>query len=84
MTLRSVARTLRAPRFNDPDHGDAALCEWLDQVGKSRGVSASCTDFLRAARTTNARTVNTAKSIPGLFENAEKIYDWKQEILKNE
>ena len=80
MTLSSTAGALRAPRFDDAEAGNAALIAWLDQVGRSRGVSVSCADFLQILRA--SRTADAEHNIPGLFECAKKIYDWKQEILK--
>jgi hypothetical protein len=78
MTLHSVARALRVTRLNDS--GDGALCDQLDRIGRSRGVSASCADFLQALQASNTGEHN----LSALFKNAKKIYEWKQEILKGE
>ena len=79
MTLHSVASALRAPYLDDSGTGHTALSTWLDRVGRSRGVSSSCSDILRSAKASDTEHV-----IHNLFESAKKIYDWKQEILKGE
>jgi len=96
MTLRYAANALRAPRFDDSPDGDMAMCEWLDRVGRSRGVSTSCLGFyriyqkykiLRAAGISAKKTDGNESAlpeVPSLFESAEKIYEWKQEILKGD
>jgi len=93
MTLNSVESALRAPA----GHGDnMATSEWLDRVGRSRGVRVSCVDFFRIYHDCQAlldsgvsakKTTKDEPSLPdlnSLFKNAKKIYDWKQEILKGE
>jgi len=83
MTLHYVASALRAPDEN------MAASEWLDRVGRSRGVKTSCANFFRIYQD-GQKNFKSKPSTPSprelneLFENAKKIYDWKQEILKGE
>jgi hypothetical protein len=77
MTLRSTARALRAPGFSESKHGDSALSEWLDRVGRSRGVNASFAEIMHVLHGADASENN----LPLLFKNAKKIFDWKQAIL---
>ncbi|MCL1874830.1 MAG: hypothetical protein FWF87_01060 [Synergistaceae bacterium] len=72
MTLRSAAAALHAPHFGDSRAERANLCKWLDRVGRSRGVTASCKDFLIDGEHDR------------LFERAINAHDWKKEILKRE
>jgi hypothetical protein len=72
MTLRSAAAALHAPHFGYSRTERTNLCKWLDRVGRSRGVTASCTEFL----------INGEHD--HLFGNAIKAHDWKKEILKGE
>ena len=81
MTIQSAANALRALRHDDSTHGNESITVWLDRVGKSRGVSSSCTDIAHVLRASNAEAES---SLPRLFEGAKRIYDWKQEILKVE
>jgi len=95
MTLNHVVSVLRAP------DGDMAASEWLDRVGRSRGVKASCANFFRIYQASHKSTgrehsysqsslpksslhKSSPRELDDLFENAKKIYDWKQEILKGE
>lgn len=74
MTVRSVAHSLHAPSGLD----EPALAAWLDRIGKSRGVSLSCADILRAADTTYA---GDGQNLARLLESAGDIHRWKGEIL---
>ena len=81
MTMNSTANALRAPRPDDSTRGNESTTAWLDRVGKSRGVSSSCTDILRVLRIANT---DADSSLSLLLEGAKKIYNWKKEILQGE
>ncbi len=74
MTVKSAARALHAPA----GLSDSALAEWLDRVGKARGVQTSC-----AAILTNlaAVTGDAPDDLERLFACAGDIHKWKGELL---
>jgi hypothetical protein len=73
MTIRLAAQSLHAPAGLD----EQAAAEWLDRVGRARGVSRSCSAILR--NTTDLGTGE--RHLLKLIENAREIYLWKGEIL---
>jgi hypothetical protein len=79
MTVRSVALTLHAPVGLD----EAALLDWLETIGRARGVSRSCAKILRAMDAGHDEAGENKKTTPltALFEGAREIYRWKGEIL---
>jgi hypothetical protein len=74
MTLRSAARALHAPGGLD----ETSLAEWLDAIGRARGVSGSCRDILRASDGPRGTDRELARR---LFKSASEIHRWKEEIL---
>ena len=74
MTVRSVALGLHAPQ----DLDGVALADWLDRIGRSRGVKGSCGKILRTAD--GARN-NDAAAVQRLSQCARDVYKWKGEIL---
>ena len=74
MVPRSAARALHAP----PGLDGAALIRWLDQIGKARGVSASCADILSAASNLNP---DGPQYLSRLFSAAGELHRWKGELL---
>ncbi|UQZ90188.1 hypothetical protein C4J81_13650 [Deltaproteobacteria bacterium Smac51] len=74
LTVRSAAAALHAP-------GGLAgknLIEWLDRVGRSRGLKTSCSDIMRDAFDKHGKN---AGGLDRLYKNARKIYRWKGDIL---
>ena len=74
MAIRTVAVTLHAPASLD-DYGQA---EWLDRLGRSRGVRGSCRVILGAV---DHLGVNDEKNLGPLYESVWAIHRWKGEIL---
>ena len=75
MTIRSAGRALCAP----PGLDDAALARWLDQVGETRKVSASCADILQTA--TASGMAEDPVPLARLLACALDIHRWKGELL---
>jgi len=85
MTLHHVASTLRAPAETGKADKNIATIEWLDRIGRSRGVKTSCANFFQInSQAKNSKREPSSTELNDLFENAKKIHDWKQEILKGE
>jgi hypothetical protein len=74
MMVRSAARALHAPGGLD----EPSLVEWLDRIGRARGVNGSCGGILRLANATHGTKRDLAKR---RFASAMDIYRWKGEIL---
>jgi hypothetical protein len=74
MTLRDAARALRAPdRMDEP-----ALVEWLDRVGRARGVKISASSILRSLY--DGERVRE-KKLAVMYEAVRNVHSWKGEIL---
>jgi hypothetical protein len=74
MTVRSAARALHAPGGLD----EPSLVEWLDRIGRSRGVNGSCGGILSRANDTRGTKSELARR---RFSCAMDIYLWKGEII---
>lgn len=73
VTLREVATRLNAPRKLDED----GLIDWVDRVGKARGVGARFrTLHERAARLAGDKRTDALH----LAGTARRLYRWKQEM----
>lgn len=75
MTVRSAAQSLHAP----PGMSEAATAEWLDRIGKARGLKLSCVKILQRADKSN--NFNEPQTLSALFGSARDIHRWKGEIL---
>lgn len=73
MVVRMVARDLHAPR----GQGDKAVVEWLDRLGRSKGLSRSCTEIIRSA----SLEAGDPKNVQRLYLCARDIHLWKGEML---
>lgn len=71
-TLRGVAHRLNAPRHLD----DAALVEWVDRVGRARGVSRDYSEIRNRLYTIRGKgdTLRLARA-------ARRLYQWKREMI---
>lgn len=73
MTVYSAALALHAPgRLKDRD-----LMEWLDRLGRARGVKISCAEIINEMSEIPDNGAGNAR----LFKCARRIYIWKGEIL---
>ena len=73
MIIRLVARDLHAPR----GQGDKAVLDWLDRLGRTRGVSRPCSEIVRDADMED----KGQKSQDRLYQCARDIHRWKGEML---
>jgi len=73
-TVQDVARQLHAPRGLTGDE----LTEWLDRVGRARGVTANCAPSVEQANEL-AETRQADRAV--LVSLAQTISRWKQEII---
>lgn len=74
MTVHAAARALHMPS----SLGEAELVSRLDQVGRARGVTSSCTEILQRA---NRLMTQGNFALAEMFEVAWDIYRWKGELL---
>jgi hypothetical protein len=75
MTAVSVARNLHAPSGLN----DRALTEWLDQVGRARGIRRSCAEIIR--QVPGPFEAGTGeRNLSRLFQCARDIYNWRLEM----
>ncbi len=72
-TIRTVARRLHAPR----DLAGSTLIDWLDRVGRARGVTI---DLPRVVAGLDLAAA-TATDRTALIRATSDIHRWKQEIL---
>lgn len=72
MVVRSAAEALHAPAGLDL----AAQADWLDRIGRSRGLERSCAAILQDSLAAG----QNARDLSRLFEGAWNIYKWKGEI----
>jgi len=70
---RDTAQALHAPAGLD----DAALSQWLDHIGQSRGMTRKVADIMRHADNDTGRT----RAVTSLFAAAQEIHSWSGEIL---
>lgn len=75
MTAVSVARGLHAPAGLN----DRALTEWLDKIGRSRGLSRSCADILSQVPGPHEEQDGEG-NLNRLFQCAQDIYHWRLEM----
>ncbi len=74
LVVRSVGRELHAPA----GLGGFALAEWLDRIGRARGVDASCQTLMVAMANLER---NDPRNLSRLFGLARDIHHWKGEML---
>lgn len=74
MTAVTVARSLHAPSGLN----DRALTEWLDQVGRARGVKRSCSEIL--SQVPGPFEAGGDANLTRLFQSARDIYHWRLEM----
>jgi hypothetical protein len=73
-SIRGVARRLHLP----PGLGEPALIDWLDRVGRARGVGC---DLQTIAQRVEEVMRDHGRSTPTLVAAARDIHRWKQEML---
>ena len=71
VTIRDAARRLKAPKQLD----DTALIQWLQRLGRARGVKSDCGAILADA----TRAIASDRATP--LAAARAIHAWKMEIL---
>jgi hypothetical protein len=71
ITIKDTAQRLKAPR----QLSDAALVDWLQKPGRTRGVNRDCAAILEDAR----RAIKSDRHAP--LSAARAIHVWKTEIL---
>lgn len=74
MTIRSAAAALHAPAGLD----DQGRAEWLDRIGRARGIERSSLSILNDVDRFNP---GDEKKLARLYENVWAIYRWKGEML---
>ncbi len=75
LVIRSTAAALHAP----PGLKEKALVEWLDRLGRGRGVETACADILREV---NQLGDDDRRHLPRLFESARAVFHWRSAILR--
>jgi hypothetical protein len=73
-SIRGVARRLRVPA----NLGESALIDWLDRVGRARGVAS---DLQTIAQRVEEVMRGHGRNTPTLVAAARDIHRWKQEML---
>ncbi|HYA80264.1 MAG TPA: hypothetical protein VED87_04960, partial [Methylocystis sp.] len=71
VTIRDTARRLKAPKQLD----ETALIQWLQRLGRARGIKSDCGAILADATRSIASDRHTPQAA------ARAIYEWKMEIL---
>lgn len=73
LNVRAAAKALHAPA----GLSEQAAADWLDRVGRARGLKVSSSEILRSLA---AIDPSDRKNLPRLFECARAIHRWKGEM----